>query len=695
MKFAKTLVLHQTVEWSTQYIDYKKLKKGLKKVAKRHSLPSAPSLTFGRALLPRSSSSLSNAAVAAASTSVDERDDDIDQVQPMLSLRARLASRPDEDRDFFDLLDAELAKVNDFYSAKEDEALAAFEKLKAQVEVLSKESCLSAPGLDTKRWGTLASLMSDFGDKLATLYNNSRQPAANEFQSSAATFVNKNTVQFEQLERAVVLFYQSLELLRNYKVLNLTGFTKILKKHDKVARHALKALYFEECVHPLRWCASKQLDEMMAGCESLFVQHFNAGHRKSVTKLRTPQLDGHTYHTSTWRCGFLVGAGLCISAQALQELKRHQATNADVDHPLFPDILQTLGSLLIPIACLFLFTVNQYVWKVYKVNYRFLFELDHRHTLHYHQFLNVPSLMFFAWSVCLYCSAVYRTYDFIQYLPAIFAGCCLLCLLNPLPICYHKSRSWLRVTLGRILCAPAYKVQFADFFIADIIISNSYMLSYLPTLLCMAALDADSFREASQCSPSTSWIATALTILPYHIRLMQSLRRWHDTGDRWPHAANALKYGINCCVVSSSVAGKVTGAPAVHTLWVLLSCCATLYSYSWDIIMDWGFLQPNSQNPLLRNHLSYSPRALYYQALVTNLLFRITWILVISPGHWGDYAPLVSFGTALIEVLRRFQWIFLRAENEHTNNCGKYRAINEVPLVVDVSVSVGDSQDMA
>lgn len=43
----------------------------------------------------------------------------------------------------------------------------------------------------------------------------------------------------------------------------------------------------------------------------------------------------------------------------------------------------------------------------------------------------------------------------------------------------------------------------------------------------------------------------------------------------------------------------------------------------------------------------------------------------------------------MVEVLRRFVWNFLRLENEHINNVGKFRAVR------DISVAPIDTSDQA
>jgi len=48
---------------------------------------------------------------------------------------------------------------------------------------------------------------------------------------------------------------------------------------------------------------------------------------------------------------------------------------------------------------------------------------------------------------------------------------------------------------------------------------------------------------------------------------------------------------------------------------------------------------------------------------------------------------LITSVTAILEVFRRFVWNFFRLENEHLNNCGKFRAVR------DISVAPIDSSD--
>lgn len=80
----------------------------------------------------------------------------------------------------------------------------------------------------------------------------------------------------------------------------------------------------------------------------------------------------------------------------------------------------------------------------------------------------------------------------------------------------------------------------------------------------------------------------------------------------------------------------------------------------------------------------------YYFAIIEDFVLRFLWIgtfaMVELKYLSGDVVTTV---TAPLEVFRRFVWNFFRLENEHLNNCGKFRAVR------DISIAPIDSSDQA
>lgn len=77
----------------------------------------------------------------------------------------------------------------------------------------------------------------------------------------------------------------------------------------------------------------------------------------------------------------------------------------------------------------------------------------------------------------------------------------------------------------------------------------------------------------------------------------------------------------------------------------------------------------------------------YYLAIVENFCVRFGWTLSILLVQMGyvDSDLMLSI-LAPCEVFRRFVWNYFQLENEHLNNCGNFRAINDISVApMDIS----------
>eukprot|EP01018_Ginkgo_biloba_P028947 Gb_15995 [translate_table: standard] len=115
-------------------------------------------------------------------------------------------------------------------------------------------------------------------------------------------------------------------------------------------------------------------------------------------------------------------------------------------------------------------------------------------------------------------------------------------------------------------------------------------------------------------------------------------------------------------------------------LWLLSSVINSCYSFYWDACRDWDFSiftrNYKSKNPFLRPNLLYGHRWVYYWAVGSNLLLRCAWTYKLSSHLRHNY--LTVFTMAALEMIRRFQWIFFRVENEW--NKMSLKPNSEVPM---------------
>ena len=345
--------------------------------------------------------------------------------------------------------------------------------------------------------------------------------------------------------------------------------------------------------------------------------------------------------------------------------------------------------------------INVHGWSSSGVNHVLIFEIDPRNHLTYQQFLEIGTFLFVLWFFSFTGFILCSYYDFHPFThPLGFVTMIVLFLFNPTPTLYHRARFWLLKTLGRVLCAPFYRVGFADFWLADQLTSLELIFFDTNYFFCFYLFDVGWWPVYSQ-SPNhaflcSAWpqilIQTCLMMLPSWFRFAQCLRRYRDTKQRFPHLVNAGKYASGFLVTITNSLRRATNVHYIHRpttnpylyLWIFSSLIGSTYKYIWDVKMDWGFFDKNSgENRFLREQIVYPSKFYYYAAIGINTVFRYIWLINVFM-HFrtqsAEYADVIGFIFGLIEIFRRFIWNYFRLENEHLNNCGEFRAVRDISI---------------
>ena len=156
-----------------------------------------------------------------------------------------------------------------------------------------------------------------------------------------------------------------------------------------------------------------------------------------------------------------------------------------------------------------------------------------------------------------------------------------------------------------------------------------------------------------------------LSLLPYYLRLMQSLRVYFVTR-RVKHLFNALKYFMSMTVgILATVKQIFFGESYLITIWLYVSVVTTLYCLYWDVVMDWGLGEFRAEHFFLRSSDTlFFPPYLYYCAILLDALFRLGWAIYISPGNMVLQQHFILL-LGCVELVRRFVWSIFRVEWEH------------------------------
>ncbi|KAL9315055.1 hypothetical protein ACSQ67_016056 [Phaseolus vulgaris] len=116
-------------------------------------------------------------------------------------------------------------------------------------------------------------------------------------------------------------------------------------------------------------------------------------------------------------------------------------------------------------------------------------------------------------------------------------------------------------------------------------------------------------------------------------------------------------------------------------LWLLSSVINSLYSFYWDITRDWdlsGFSRIFKFNKSsVVSNMFYGRQWIYFWVIGTNFILRCSWTYKLSAHLRHNY--LTVFAITLLEMWRRFQWIFFRVENEWNKISRSGVQLTEIP----------------
>ncbi|KAL7275346.1 Xenotropic and polytropic retrovirus receptor 1 [Rhizina undulata] len=485
-----------------------------------------------------------------------------------------------------------------------------------------------------------------------------------------------------KLRRAYVSYYRGLEMLKSYVIANREGFRKITKKFDKASGLRTSSKFMNETINKSYFGGSEnKLDDLMNDTEALFAKYFEKGNRKEAANRLRSRDNKSAYHSSVWRSGFLLGASLILGIYgSWQYVLKVNDPNDPVNSVKVGYILQIWAGAALILAQLLLFSINFRVWAKNKINYAFIFEFSPRHQLNYRQFLEIPAIFSFIFCVCYWFGA----YNFwpdkldVIYYPVIFLSLAGILLFWPTKAFYYYSRKWFLMVMWRLFLSGFYRVEFKDFWMGDMLCSQTYALGNVYLFFC---LYGNHFNDPPMCNSSHSRMMGFLTCLPGIWRLLQCFRRYHDSRQTFPHLVNGGKY---FCTILQYMTLSLWRVDKENTsLKALFIACATVnstYCIVWDLAMDWSLLNPWARYPFLRDTLGFKRPWGYYGAMFIDPILRFNWVFYIIYAHNIQHSALLSFLLALAEVFRRFVWCFFRMENEHLGNVGAKRAYRDLPL---------------
>ena len=495
------------------------------------------------------------------------------------------------------------------------------------------------------------------------------------------------------IKRFLVSQYRLAKYLHNFAMMNITGFVKIAKKFDKtIPSHAGRFQSALEARNMMDDAA--EVETLEKKYETYYANWFCEGDiRAAKVQLLSKQKDGLALDWSQLILGYRMGIcavlAVWVSWDCIWGMVQNGSSTIG-QRTAFP-IFRACGGLLL---FQWYWACSVFVWTRYRINYIFLFDIIPSTASEAFDLFRaaVDSTLIFMLLMLLYYKAGAHAIPHViptEMYPLILMLVTLYKLFFPL-----RKRHPMWQTVYKVLTSGVRTPTFFHTFIGDFFTSMVKVFQDIVWSICW--LLAGSFLATEDSALNANWITNRfyknvisfVTIYPLIIRFNQCFRKFYDTGDRIPHLANAGKYALASLVTLFGIFHPLSldynsgrELEWFQIFWTMAFVASSIYSYCWDVFMDWGLGRKNAS--YLNKVLMYPWKSYYYVAIVIDLFLRFLWVLTLVPPDSGASFALPQYLTALsmmLELSRRTMWGFMRLENEHRTNERSYRRKGFVPL---------------
>jgi EXS family len=243
--------------------------------------------------------------------------------------------------------------------------------------------------------------------------------------------------------------------------------------------------------------------------------------------------------------------------------------------------------------------VSVWVWTRYRVNYIYLFDLN--------PYIVASPLVIFNDAVdntLVYCVSTLLYYKAGAHaIPGSFpAGIFpfLMVVYTTYQLIFPiRTRGPMWTIIWQVITSPITSPTFFHGYVGDIftslvkvfqdliwtaffIVSGDWMIS--------EDLKASTKHPWSRSTWYTNVLIPLVTLLPLWFRFNQCLRRYTDTGHRFPHLANAFKYALSQTVTLFGAFHPLymrnkRESQVFQIFWMFAFIASSLYSFWWDLYM--------------------------------------------------------------------------------------------------------------
>ena len=529
------------------------------------------------------------------------------------------------------------------------------------------------------------SKLEDFTTELNNLENKMNYMDSSSSEDSLAGEVKSETNEMGYAvswKRALSSLYNQTTWLHSYHSINSLAVLKITKKAKKIF-HLYNLEISEELknVKPQFSFFGNSLNKLVdlrVRIRKLYSNKFNKGNDIITNRELEKRLQGGTKEGKS-RLLYLY-LGIFITLIFFYVIIKHidgKNTN-DSFKPFVPFF--TFSYIIILV--LTLTGINMTIWEHYKINYRYLFELDPKNKINPNGVFETVAGLAALWMfffVMMKLSLKFGLFGGEYTLfPLLMNLSLVVLLLLPFQIIYFNSRKGLvRVIIRCLFPIGKNNVRFKHFIFGDVLITLADPFKNLILGYClMVCSECYLFNSRGPCNRESipCWI---ISVYPQFIRFTQCVNKFYYSRLLWPHFGNVVKYFIRIINTSMGFFYERDKGKIRFYFRVFIGAISTSYNVFWDIYLDWGCGRKNNKHFFLREKITF-PQVVYYIAIFYNVIIRATWTWSFIPIP-SDLSEWKNILIGTLDIIRRGVWALIRIENENLNNPEHYRSFLTIP----------------
>ena len=433
--------------------------------------------------------------------------------------------------------------------------------------------------------------------------------------------------------------------------------------------------------------ANETLKSLEDEVEQMFIKNFSYKYKSKTEKILKKYVQKNAFTESqSFYLGFFIGL-LIFQLSIICTLAWYY--DIDMDHDVeFKSVFPMFRGFFIVCLYWWMHGLNILIWTKAEISYRVIFQIDNNYSTPIEIFKRAAIFTFILLTCLLiymikriWAGAFFHIFDPIPIncLPLICWGSLIMYVFCPFEIWNYDGRLFLGQLTKESFGSFLLKTSFKHVFFMGQMCSFIAPLRDLEYTICYYAYyDAPLWAKIEFCR-KTRGVYFFIAFIPNFLRILQNIKEIYDSKKLFPKLYSIVNYCLSITVALLSFLWPKH--PSLHIFWLIFTFISSCCSFTWDIIIDFGFLE-EGQNYPLRNKLYYKPKIIYYFIALYNFILRFFWLLTISPEVLGTLFRPETLSIILnsFEITRRACWNILKVENKHIDISKEYKVSNDIEL---------------